>query len=398
MPGSIRTVRRILLFDTIIDGHHADYLCHLISYWLHNRPAGELLVAAQASFEPTFQALVAQAPAGAAIRFIPFSQAEIQATHQPAALRRSFVEWELQLKYSQQYKATHVLLMYFDIFQLGLWLGKKSPCPVSGIYFRPDFHYPGTTTLKGRLNTLRKKATLRGLLKQPTLANLFCLDHTAVDWLRGRNTHANIIPLPDPVKTYRITPAELTALRQQLQPDPTRKLFLLFGHLDERKGIEPILEALHRLAAPYQQQIGFLLVGAIRPDYQAAIEQKIAAVHPNVQIIGVFREIKGRDIQAYFELTDYVFTLYQHHIGMASVIIRAAISGKPLISSDYGYMGHLVKSQQLGVVTDSGAPAAIAHTLEQVLTDGIHFSSTNLQMLANQNSDTAFAQTIFDRL
>lgn len=391
-------MRKILLFDTIIDGHHADYLCHLINYWLHTKPEGELIVVAQASFGPTFHQLLASNAPVDTIRFIPLSQQEIDDTHGGSLLGRPFREWNLHLKYSRQYQATHVLLMYFDIFQLGVWLGKKAPCAVSGIYFRPDFHYIRSAGLKARLNVFRKKTTLRGVLRKGTLVNLFCLDHSAVTLVREMNPSVNVVPLPDPVKPYTITSAERQTLRDQLQLDPNRQVFILFGHLDQRKGIEPFLEAINQLAPALQQKLCFLLVGAISPDYQAQIEQKISQTSPDLQIVGVFKEVKGKDIQAYFELADYVLTLYQRHVGMASVIIRAAVSGKPLVSSDYGYMGQLVQTEQLGAVTDSTSPTAICQLLEQILTNGLSYSETNLRQLAEQNSDVSFAKTIFDRL
>ncbi|GAB3945647.1 hypothetical protein GCM10028805_15090 [Spirosoma harenae] len=391
-------MRRILLFDTIIDGHHPDYLCHLISYWLHTQPEGELVVATPASFEPIFRQLHEKAPEVTTIQFVPIEQSEIDFTRQGSMIRRSFREWNLLLSYSQRYQATHVLLMYFDIFQLGLWLGRKATSRVSGIYFRPDFHYTRATGLKSYLNKLRKKLTLRGLLNQGALTNLFCLDHSAVPLLNEINTQVNVIALPDPVKSYPITTAESEALRSELQIDPDRNVFLLFGYLDDRKGIEPVLDALKQLNPAAQEKICFLLVGAIQPDYQVKIEHQIAEVGPNVQIVTVFKEIKGRSIQLYFDVSDYVLALYQRHVGMASVIIRAAISGKPLIASDYGYVGHVVSQKQLGIVTDSTSPEAISQVLEQVLTEGMTYSSKNLQEVADQNSDVSFAKTIFDNL
>ncbi|MBD2757549.1 glycosyltransferase [Spirosoma validum] len=391
-------MRKILLFDTIIDGHHADYLCHLVNYWLHTKPEGELIVVAQASFEPMFHQLLESVPSVDTVRFVPISQQEIDDTHKGSLLGRPFREWNLHLAYSRKYKATHVLLMYFDIFQLGFWLGKKAPCAVSGIYFRPDFHYTTSSGLKARLNVLRKKTTLRGVLRKSMLLNLFCLDHSAVTLVREMNPRVNVVPLPDPVKSYVITSAEREKLRDELQLDPNRRVFILFGHLDQRKGIEPFLEAINQLAPELQQKLCFLLVGAISPDYQAQIEQKISQASPNLQIVGVFKEVKGREIQVHFELADYVLTLYQRHVGMASVIIRAAVSDKPLVSSDYGYMGHLVQTEQFGNVTDSASPAAICQLLEQILVSGISYSKAKLRKLAEQNSDVSFAKTIFDRL
>lgn len=391
-------MRRILLFDTVIDGHHADYLTHLITYWLRVRPAGELLVAAQASFEPVFRQLLEGATEPASVRFVPISQQEIDNTHQASAQRRSFREWNLQLAYIHTHRPTHVLLMYFDIFQLGLWLGQKAPCAVSGIYFRPDFHYTVSLNLKARLNILRKKITLRGVLNRGVLANLFCLDHSAVAALRHMDPQVNVLPLPDPVKSYTIAPAEVNQLRDELRIEPGRRVFLLFGYLDERKGIEPLLEALNLVNPATRPQISVLLVGAIQPDYQAQIEQRIAAVSPDVQVISVFREIRGRLIQTYFELADYALALYQRHVGMASVIIRAAISGKPLLASDFGYMGKLVSTEELGAIVDSTSPAAISELIENVVASNLHYSAANLQKVASQHSDEAFAKMIFDHL
>jgi glycosyltransferase involved in cell wall biosynthesis len=175
-------------------------------------------------------------------------------------------------------------------------------------------------------------------------------------------------------------------------------VFLLFGYLDNRKGIEPLLESLTQLQPSMHASVCLLLVGAINPDYQQQIERQIAQINRNIQIIRVFREIRGRQIQTYFELADYALALYQRHIGMASVIIRAAVSGKPLLSSDYGYMGQFVQSEQLGAVADSTSPAAICRLLEQVLIQGLPHSAANLKKIADQNSDVAFAETVFTRL
>ncbi|CCH55321.1 hypothetical protein BN8_04572 [Fibrisoma limi BUZ 3] len=391
-------MRRILLFDSVIDGHHADYLTHLINYWLHHQPDGELLVVTQASFESTVHQLLGGNPAADRVRFIPIPAQAIAHTHQASPLNRSFREWKLALSYAAEYRPTHLLLMYVDIFQLSMWLGQKAPCAVSGIYFRPDFHYAVRGGLKARLNVLRKKLTLRGVLFRGVLSNLFCLDHSAVPALTQMSPGVNVLPLPDPVKSYDISPAELDELRAELQLDPSRKTLLLFGHLDDRKGIEPLLEALRLVKPTVRQALSVLLVGSIKPDFRQLIEQKIADVPSDVQIIPVFKEIRGRRIQTYFELSDYALALYQRHVGMASVIIRAAVSRKPLLSSDYGYMGHLVQTEQLGLVADSTSPAAIASMLEQVIDGNVSYSEANLQKLADQNSDVAFAETILSRL
>ena len=391
-------MKKILLFDTIIDGHHPDYLSHLIRYWLNTQPTGELIVVAQAAFEPTFEELTAHNPLGASVRFDAISPQDIEQTHRATGLNRSFKEWKLVLKYSQAYQPTHLLLLYFDVLQFGFWLGQKASCPVSGIYFRPDFHYSRAAGPKEWVRMFRKKTTLRGVLTQQRLTNLFCLDHSAVPLVQAMNPRVRVVPLPDPVKRYDVSVVETDSLRQALRIEPDRTIFLLFGYLDERKGLEPLLDAITLINPTLHHKFCFLLVGPATADFQRVINQKMAAVPSGIQVIPVFREIKGAAIQGYFNLADVVLTLYQQHIGMASVLVRAALSGKPVISSNYGYMGQLVQQEQLGITTDSTAPAAIAHALQQAVTEGVPHSVENLPIFADKHTDETFASVIFNQL
>ncbi|KAA9353743.1 glycosyltransferase [Larkinella humicola] len=390
--------KKILLFDTIIDGHHADYLTHLIAYWVQNRPEGELIVVTQQSFGKQFEALLEAKPGIENIRFVPISEEDIETVHGASMATRSFKEWNLVLKYGQTHQPSHVLLMYFDLFMLATWLGRSAPFAVSGIYFRPDFHYKTRPGIKARLNGIRKKVTLNGVLNRKGLTNLFCLDHSAVEGLRALSPHVKIWPLADPVESHAITPAEVEHLRMKLQISPNRRILLLFGHLDDRKGIEPLLDALKLLKPAQQRALCLVLAGPIQPGFREKVERSMTEVGSDMQIVRVFDEIKGREIQVYFELSDYVLALYQNHIGMASVVVRAAVSGKPVLASDYGYLGHLVQTEQLGAVTDATSPDAIRALLERILTEAPPYSKTNLQKLADRNSNVYFAETIFNHL
>ncbi|RYF51493.1 MAG: glycosyltransferase [Cytophagaceae bacterium] len=168
--------------------------------------------------------------------------------------------------------------------------------------------------------------------------------------------------------------------------------------MDDRKGIEPLLEALKLLKPDEQRAICLILGGPIKADFREKVELKIAEVGKDVQIVRSFGKIERRQVQVYFQLSDYILALYQNHVGMASVVVRAAVSGKPVLASDYGYLGHLVQSEQLGAVTDSTSPDAIRALLERMLTEELPYSKTNLQKLADRNSEVYFAETIFYHL
>jgi glycosyltransferase involved in cell wall biosynthesis len=146
------------------------------------------------------------------------------------------------------------------------------------------------------------------------------------------------------------------------------------------------------------KQIQLVLVGVIATDYQEKIEHLIRELPDSIIVKTVFEEVKGAKIQQYFELSDYVLALYQQHVGMSQIVIRAAISRKPLISSDYGLMGKLVNEKTLGITVDSTSSEEIAEAFTEVLKNGISFNEMSMKALANENSETAFTSTIFGKL
>ena len=94
------------------------------------------------------------------------------------------------------------------------------------------------------------------ILKHPQLRHLFCLDPFAVEPLTRLSRHVRPIALPDPVQLpqFAMCPCDL---RQKLDIEPGRTVFLLFGSLTARKGIYPLLDALSHLSPQLCQQILF---------------------------------------------------------------------------------------------------------------------------------------------
>lgn len=384
----------IVLFDTDSRGHHADYLTYLIAYHQANLDVS-LVVVTDERLILTLQKQFANFTKNLTFDGIPAT--EIHQLHQESIFKRSYQEWRLFCRYAVKHQATQGLLMYFDVFQVGLLFGSKPPCSVAGIYFRPDFHYH-TIGFKAKLNAFRKKGMLRLILGRKVIKTLFSLDKTAVGIIRSFASQTNVLPVSDPVQVYPANYGELTALRESLGLTAKRKTLLLFGFLDERKGVEKVFAAFKLMEKDVLAQIQLLLVGVIDPHYKQQIELEIQKLPASVSIKTVFEEIKGEKIQRYFEASDYVLALYQQHVGMSQIIIRAAISQKPLLASNFGLIGELVQTKSLGKTTDSADPEQIATLFRQAVVAEIPVDKKSMQQFAEENTDTAFAKTIFDTL
>ncbi len=399
--------QKLLLFDLSIYGHHPSYIQHFVEYWSKtNSSAESLSIVVSPQFLQVHADVVEQAlKSSPAIDFVTITTAEA------AALKprnsginrnlRAFQEWDLFYQYAVSLQASKCLIMYFDTCLIPLALGKKSPCPFSGIYFRPTFHYPKFSnylpTRQNRLQQWREKFILKRILRHWQLQTLFCLDPFAIAPINSLYPQAKVVHLPDPVV---LPPSDLpqSNLKQNLQIEAGKKVFLLFGALTGRKGIYQLLKAIALLPTELCQKLCLLFVGEANPTDKALIEANIEAAcqAKPIQIITQYEFISELEVQAYFQLTDVVLAPYQRHVGMSGILLLAAAAQKPVLASNYGLMGEIVQQYGLGIAVDSTVPEQIAQGLTRCLVESTDYLGDRAKMkaFAAQNSAQKFAQTL----
>lgn len=385
---------RLSVFDSIDDGHHTDYLAYLIHQFSH-KPEVELLLIVPESFIQSFKnnRQIWGFDLGNNIHFHALDTLTIQHLHGQSIYKRSIAEWNLYVEISEAWEASHGLLMYFDYFQLGMLFGKKAHFQLGGIYFRPNFYYRKASWK----SAFMKKWMLRLSTYRTSMKVLFSLDHKAVKHIRPLLGKTQVMRISDPVRAYEVSAEELKAFREHWHIPSNKKVCLIFGYLDPRKGIEAFLQSTQHLTPEELSQICLLVAGAISPGYQTHLE-KLIQQFPDLEVISIFQEIKGKDIQLCFESADLVLMLYQNHVGMSSVLVRASISKKVVLGTHYGLLGKLIQSMHLGLVVDAQSPIQIAEQLEQYLNLGIGYSKEQMEKMEQENSEKAFADTLYEGL
>jgi glycosyltransferase involved in cell wall biosynthesis len=403
-----------MLFDLAVGGHHGNYLQHLIDRASQKEFGGAIDIVVLPQFAEIHQDTVAAIDRAKQqsidVNLVAISTAEATTLGSRNSGRsrahRNLQEWQLFCKYAQALQATHALLMYLDTCELPLAMGLQSPCPFSGIYFRPTLHYPMFANyhpnFKGKLQQWRERLTWGRILNHPQLETVFCLDPFAVTALVAQHQNTKIVHLADPVQLAPSRSLDLTTLKTQLGIAAQRRVFLLFGGVDGRKGIYQLLEAIELLSPEVCEQFCLLIVGQPHPTDQVNIHQKITALCETRQLQAIehCEFIPEVEVLTYFQLADAILAPYQRHVGMSGILLLAAAAGKPVLSSDYGLMGELARQYQLGLVVDSTQPAEIAKALETLLTASPHTFSNPSQMklFAEQNSIDLYASTIFEHL
>ncbi|AFY96798.1 glycosyltransferase [Chamaesiphon minutus PCC 6605] len=401
-----------MLFDLALGGHHGNYIQHLVERAYQQGFRGAIDIVVLPQFADIHQDTVAAIDRNqdVPIDLVPISAAEatsLGSRHSGLSRAlRNVREWQIFCKYAKDLQTTHALIMYLDTCELPLAMGMQSPCPFSGIYFRPTFHYKMFENYcpdrHDKLQYWRERLTFSRISNNPQLQTMFCLDPFAVKAIASQHHTTKIVHLADPVQPYPAMPSDLATLKTELGIEAHRRVFLLFGGLDERKGIYQLLEAIQLLSSELCDRLCLLLVGGTDPARQATIHQKIAVIRQTLplQAIEHYDFIPEADVPPYFQLADVILAPYQRHVGMSGILLLAAAAGKPVLSSDYGLMGELARRYQLGLVVDSTKPTEIARALATFLSVSPPTLSNPSQMklFAEQNSIELYASTIFKQL
>jgi glycosyltransferase involved in cell wall biosynthesis len=372
--------QRILLFDTILDGHHPEYLIHLIGYY-SNKPDVELIVATGSNFQEDFakRQNLEKLVWGENIQFYPIQNAFIVKGN---IFLRSLREWNLMLAIAKETQASQALLMYVDYFPLGAILGQRAHIPVAGISFRPP------QEVKGPFDYVKQKIW-QSMFASGQIKQIFSLVHASVPILRALSANAQALPLADPVMHLPVNQSQIADFRESIGIPKGKKVFLNFGQLDQRKGIEAFLLACKQLSSAEVKRICLLLAGPIEPNYQAHIELLIREV-PDLEVVKIFDYLNYPTVELCFEIADVVLVTYQGHMGMSSVLIRAALVGKPVIGTQVGNIGATIAAYQLGRAINPSN----ADEFAQALSSRCKANAKLQAEFVRENSVEAFVLTI----
>lgn len=380
--------KRILLFDTITDGHHPDYLYNLILYY-SQKPEVELHIVSGEGFKLYLTQYFKEGVLPwENIKIHAIDSEELQNIHQKSIYLRSFIEWRLMKKYALQLGVKKVLLMYMDYFQLGIIFGSKSGLDISGIYFRPDFIKNPNGFYAKFKRLVFQKAVRSGNLK-----SLFTLEEKNVPELQKFSDKTRVKYICEPIQLFSITQSQKDNFTNIHQLPQDKILFLNFGHLDDRKGIEVFLKACQQLSKEQLNSIALVLVGPTHPDYQTKIEAIIENIE-GLKTYPIWGYLPANEVQIAFELSDWVLVLYQNHLGSSSVLVRSALAGKPVLGTNLGQIGELTRNRKLGLAVDASSPVEIAKALTDIIEDRFQIDKKAIQQFASENSIQAFGDAI----
>lgn len=417
----MNTSKSVLIYCTNSTGHFPSYIKHLLTYYTEQHIADfkvYFLTSLDFRKKHSFLNDLEKRPGSSQIEVKYFTDKErkelssIGLTILPALRKilRSFKEWKILKQYLIDLKITSCVILNLDALCLPLMFSEPSQSSISGIYYRPVSHYKKCFSVsfssRRKFWVVREKLFLSHLFRAKAFKTLFCLDPLAVKYFSETYYNSKAVYLPDPsdvLSEEQLHTDETTNLRNQLKINSERIIFLLFGSISERKGVYKILEALNRFPDSECENICLIIAGKPQNgNIEEVIDLQCKEIisKKSIQIICEFKYLSDAEIAAYFTISNVILTLYQEQIGMSGVLLLAAAYKKPVLSSNYGLIGEVVRNYELGLTVDASTESEIIGGLQRFISspkDDL-CNETKMEDLVQENSIQNFAKTIFKGL
>jgi len=141
--------------------------------------------------------------------------------------------------------------------------------------------------------------------------------------------------------------------------------------MDERKGIDRLVRAF--AAARLRDDDRLLLAGRLSESLRRLIQADFADLISRDRLVLMDRYLTDDELCASVTAMDLICTPYPRHVGSASIVIRAAATGRPTLGVDYGWIGFVIPRFQLGWTCAVDAIPDLAMALARALDQAAGF-------------------------
>ncbi len=395
-----------LLVQPADGGHQAEHLLWIVRAWIDAEERRPLLVTAPPGLlerEPRLAEAI-EASEGT-VRAVPFPDPTRRTTGTAFSNALALHRWRPLAEVVRQERPRDVALLSFDHFLASLAARRPLPAGVrlSALTLRPTLHYDEIGSpargLRERAARHAKRLVTAAALRHPNLTTVFTLDPTAAPAL-DRLGPARAVPVPDPTPPEPIA-HDREAVRAELGVERGRQLAVLLGRLDERKGVLATLRALLEIPPDGAAGLCVVLWGRVHPAIETPFHELCAEVEARTRVQLVVRTdyVPVDWLSSVVAAADAVLLPYDRHVGSSGFLVRAAGAGVPVVSQDFGLMGHLVRTHRLGRTVEATDSAALARALEGVVEAPMRgFDAEAALRFAQSQTAEAFAAPFLDVL
>jgi hypothetical protein len=147
--------------------------------------------------------------------------------------------------------------------------------------------------------------------------------------------------------TVLFDPSDLQNYATQAAPATATwgvKRVVIAGHINRRKLVTEIIDALAQISREPGQSIELRLVGKVDPAYLPAIQTALAAAQSaTFHAVLMDERVSGTYLRSELETADIVSALYSDHYGSSGMVVNAAAFRRPVLFFPIGALESLAR-------------------------------------------------------
>lgn len=208
------------------------------------------------------------------------------------------------------------------------------------------------------------------LLRQPSLRALFSINPSVQDapasWFAGSSEKLRYLPDPAEQRTSR----DRATARARLGIEADSLAVLVFGTIDERKGLEILIDSL--VNAPHLARFVVIVAGRQSPSIRERMRSGASAqLRGKKRLIELDRFLSDDEQAMVFAASDVVWAVYVDHQYTSGVLVLAGQAALPVISSDVGEMAWMVHRYGTGLLVRGFERSEVASALASLQDEGV---------------------------
>lgn len=154
--------------------------------------------------------------------------------------------------------------------------------------------------------------------------------------------------------------------RRKLGLPPGRRILLFFGTVRPDKGLGTLLKAMARARQQIENVLLVIAGSAPKDTGFGEYEKLITALGLDPQVKRFIRFIEDEEIPRFFAAADVCTLPYDHFDSQSGVLMQAYAHYRPVLVTDVGAVGDMVRADGVGVVVTPADPDALAEGLREV--------------------------------
>lgn len=365
----------VLIIEAALSGHHSGYLGRISAAYMEAGHTVTVTVLQRDALHPSLGRLKTQF--GVAFNVLPLVDARYDDALN-SRLGEPGREFALRRLFGQAYSIVnraravdYVFLPYLDycLYAFGLLGSPFGLTQWGGICMRPSFHYRhfGVIAPTPKLATTKRALFLR-LLRSKTLKSVYTIDELLNCYVAERYSQwaHRLRYLPDPAELNGSHTYE--SARHALGIPGGAVVVLVYGAIDERKGLDALVAAISSPEVP--KTLHLLVVGQQSATIQPVLQSTDVSTltqEGRCHIINSF--VDDAMEQMVFAASDIIWLGYRNHYVMSGVLVLAASAGKSVIATQDGLIGWYTWERKLGHVVNIKELSAITKILKNLKPD-----------------------------